>query len=558
MIIKINGEQAFQTLSSNFSISPSENGYTLQISADGKNFSDLFSVGAGVTRMVTGVANGSYYRLLGNEGEVSVNWVRQCNDGGSGSGGEGQGPQGPQGPQGADGPQGPQGPAGSGEGGDSDVLKAVDDLGEAGIGDVKAKKDYQEGEMSYFTDATEISPDGYVNEIRFDSNPIYFDLHFEYKGGNYAFEISQDGIYLRVIDEDTLAADGLVFSTETIQYSDSEKSNFGYIKTADGDYKAEAGFTYQKYDGEDDYSAAGGYIFFYDENFINPSAETADAMNGYFQYPQKTVSDGLWQWKTNAEWGRWIGLDSSLAIGKYDYSSNGNYVSTFFLYDYIPESIVEQEFVDFARIIRPNVSGNEKYLKLSSGDEEGTVKLYYYPSIDADEPTLEINPGETVTVDAPLNRITIFNDAEHKQIRFSEGKWATLDNVINPVLDEGWERVDKNLTPVLSNDGRTSGFPVWDKNGRIVGKERDIYDTKLVKFNTTGNSNTLIFPLQSGNGSIVSWYIPTQGGTAGQVLTSNGNAEPTWATMIKAQQITSADYEALSVKDPNTLYLLVD
>ncbi len=86
MTYRIQGEAPFQVLASNFSIGPSNEGYTLQISADGVNYSNLFSVGANVTRMVTGVANGSYYRLNGNNSIVSVNWERQCNDGGGGGG----------------------------------------------------------------------------------------------------------------------------------------------------------------------------------------------------------------------------------------------------------------------------------------------------------------------------------------------------------------------------------------------------------------------------------------------------------------------------------------
>lgn len=88
MLQKVQGAAPFQVLTNAFSISPSNEGYDLQISSDGFNYSTLFSVGAGVTRMVTGVANGSYYRLLGNESEVIVNWNRSCGGGGSeGSGG---------------------------------------------------------------------------------------------------------------------------------------------------------------------------------------------------------------------------------------------------------------------------------------------------------------------------------------------------------------------------------------------------------------------------------------------------------------------------------------
>ena len=88
MITKITGEQPFQVLTNNFSISPSNEGYTLQISADGTNFSNLFTVGAGVTRLVTGVAANSYYRLSGNQSKVSINWMKTCVTEGGAAGNE--------------------------------------------------------------------------------------------------------------------------------------------------------------------------------------------------------------------------------------------------------------------------------------------------------------------------------------------------------------------------------------------------------------------------------------------------------------------------------------
>lgn len=87
MITKIKGEAPFQVLTNSFSISPSNEGYTLQISADGKNYSNLFSVSSGVTRLVTGVAPNSYYRLMGNRSDVVVNWMKTCVTGG-GEGGD--------------------------------------------------------------------------------------------------------------------------------------------------------------------------------------------------------------------------------------------------------------------------------------------------------------------------------------------------------------------------------------------------------------------------------------------------------------------------------------
>lgn len=90
MIIKVQNETPFQVLTGAFSIGPSETGYELQVGATPQDFATLFSVGANTTRMVTNVANGSYYRLKNNVGEVKVNWSRTCvtNGGGSGSGTE--------------------------------------------------------------------------------------------------------------------------------------------------------------------------------------------------------------------------------------------------------------------------------------------------------------------------------------------------------------------------------------------------------------------------------------------------------------------------------------
>lgn len=78
MQIKINGEQPFQVLGTNFTIGPSSSGYDLYFSADGRSYSKLFTVGANTNRQVTQVAAGSYYLLSGNTSEVTVNWMKDC------------------------------------------------------------------------------------------------------------------------------------------------------------------------------------------------------------------------------------------------------------------------------------------------------------------------------------------------------------------------------------------------------------------------------------------------------------------------------------------------
>ena len=84
MIYKITGEQPFQVLSDSFSVSPSESGYDLYLSADGINYSNFATVAANTTRQFTGMNNGNYYKLVGNTGEVKVNWERDCHGGGGG------------------------------------------------------------------------------------------------------------------------------------------------------------------------------------------------------------------------------------------------------------------------------------------------------------------------------------------------------------------------------------------------------------------------------------------------------------------------------------------
>lgn len=86
MQIKINGEAPFQVLGTNFTIGPSTSGYDLMFSADGFNYSKLFTVGADTNRQVTQVAAGSYYYLAGNTDEVTVNWMKDCGGGDSGGG----------------------------------------------------------------------------------------------------------------------------------------------------------------------------------------------------------------------------------------------------------------------------------------------------------------------------------------------------------------------------------------------------------------------------------------------------------------------------------------
>lgn len=87
MLVKIYDEQAFQVLNDSFTVSPSTTGYDLYISADGVSYSKFTSVPAGVTRQFVQMSEGNFYKLVGNQGTVTVNWIKCLN--GQGGGGTG-------------------------------------------------------------------------------------------------------------------------------------------------------------------------------------------------------------------------------------------------------------------------------------------------------------------------------------------------------------------------------------------------------------------------------------------------------------------------------------
>ena len=181
MTYKITGEAPFQILASNFSIGPSNEGYTLQVSADGNDWSDLFTVAANTTRMVTDIANGSYYRLKNNNSEVTVNWRSQCTDGKSSGGGSGSGSQGPMGPQGY------QGPAGSGGSGSTSPYAAQfnPSVGELGCNFIEVDGDVNDLDSSSPIGFSIPMADNAGNYLKFDGYDVYI--------GDYSVEDDGEG-----------------------------------------------------------------------------------------------------------------------------------------------------------------------------------------------------------------------------------------------------------------------------------------------------------------------------------------------------------------------------
>lgn len=75
MKINISGEQPFQVLAHSCIISPSNEDYVLQFSADGITYSDWDeTVPAGENCMVVNFAKFTYFKLSGNNSDVIVSY----------------------------------------------------------------------------------------------------------------------------------------------------------------------------------------------------------------------------------------------------------------------------------------------------------------------------------------------------------------------------------------------------------------------------------------------------------------------------------------------------
>lgn len=142
---------------------------------------------------------------------------------------------------------------------------------------------------------------------------------------------------------------------------------------------------------------------------------------------------------------------------------------------------------------------------------------------------------------------------------FKTGAAASLkDRVSTTVSTPHYEALDMSVAASNDTGQGDMGLPIWNKEGIVIGKKVG-YNNRTIYFNTTGYNNNKNFLAGANWNGPDRIFVPTQGGTQGQVLTSNGSsAEPVWETRIKAVKITSAAYEALAVKDPNTLYLIDD
>lgn len=551
------GEAPFQVLATNFSIGPSQEGYTLQISADGSNFSDLFSVGAGVTRMVTGVANGSYYRLDGNESDVVINWRTQCNDGEGGGGGSYILPPATQSTLGGikvgsgltitnDGTLSSEG--GSGEGvvyvnSLSDAKAAAAEVGTlVGV--------YKEEGLAFYP--VTIDTDFKSDKILVDGDTDFSNARIVVKyGSNSSTNVSvgrTNGKWTKL--------DGRNFG---VWYLDGEELGNNVTGEYDGDVLTATNnffgmtITFTK-------DADGNWVGTLSGD-NNPYFFKIDSLNG-----------------TNAF--KYEGIDP-MVIGLYVKTSGGTvahwqgYVNS----DQTePFEIIYDDLYDFTSFCDGEIMFSVKYryggdTRYAFMDAANQSIVLYSDSAKTSEVTRVAYLGPAVRFEAQQysNSNYIWVEWKEDGVYFYNKQGSGF--VVADLIDFHTEGVHfsriTDPTKATASDlglgtGFTHGIPEWNNEGIIVAKKADWQVGGNSYVNTTGTAATQRTNfVYSGNYHFPERiWVPTTGGSQGQILTSNGdNAAPTWATMIKAVQITSADYDALvqaGITDPNTLYLIVD
>lgn len=203
--------------------------------------------------------------------------------------------------------------------------------------------------------------------------------------------------------------------------------------------------------------------------------------------------------------------------------------------------------------------------------ELGEDLLVAYVTIDVDAERFYFEIGEAnypMMLEEPSQQtIVIGGNSSQLSLNLSKGITQLSKPFIRkaiPILDgmgniiEGGQKLSEKYNPYHTTFERnqtvsssTLFFPSWNNKGQITGSSasrtasdriNNVYHRRL---SLTDDKNYTIF-------------APETGGTAGQVLQSNGNAAPIWTDLIKIQKITQAAYDALQTKDENVLYVITN
>lgn len=216
-----------------------------------------------------------------------------------------------------------------------------------------------------------------------------------------------------------------------------------------------------------------------------------------------------------------------------------------------------------------NVNGTYELHNTELGED--LVVAYVTVNVDTKSFYFEINEAINypMQLENPSQQtIVIGGNSSELSLNLSKGIFQLSKPFIKqaiPYLDtdgniiEGGQKLSEKYNPYHNTKANTElssaghiYLPYWNYNGQIIGQY-----TRGKTYFTLNNS---LYPLTGGSGMNESFKIfaPSESGTAGQVLQSNGNAAPIWTDLIKIQKITQDAYDALETKDDNVLYVITN
>lgn len=124
----------------------------------------------------------------------------------------------------------------------------------------------------------------------------------------------------------------------------------------------------------------------------------------------------------------------------------------------------------------------------------------------------------------------------------TSGDIATINTALSGKAD---------AVSVSANTGMKK-FPLWNSQGLITGTDGTVYTSSWV----INGSTYSIIRLGSAF-DMPNTYAPNTAGSQGQPLLSNGSGAPVWGT-YKFQFISQSAYDAITTKDSNTIYFIID
>lgn len=215
-----------------------------------------------------------------------------------------------------------------------------------------------------------------------------------------------------------------------------------------------------------------------------------------------------------------------------------------------------------------NVNGTYELHNTEPGED--IVVAYVTVNVDTKSFYFEISEAnyEMMLEEPSQQTIVIGGNSSQLSLNLSKGFYQLSKPFIKqaiPYLDtdgniiENGKKLSEKYNPYNNAKEYTklnpSGYislPYWNDRGQIIGEY-----TRGKTYFTLNNS---LYALTGGSGINENFKIfaPSESGTAGQVLQSNGNAAPIWTDLIKIQKITQDAYDALETKDDNVLYVITN